>query len=90
MSKVKSKVQDGLAPIVADAIYPLPVFQKQTGLAKSAIRAMRRSGLIVRRIGRRSYVWGRDFQDWFAKSAALVDDKVSAQFTFCESTCPGV
>jgi hypothetical protein len=73
------KKVDGLSPIMADAIYPLPDFMKRTGLAKAAIRMMRRSGLIVRRIGRRSFIWGRDFHDWFNTNAEPVCGHVSIQ-----------
>jgi hypothetical protein len=61
-----------LAPIDANSIYPLPDFMRRTGLAKAAVRAMRRTGLVVRRIGRRSYVWGRDFQNWVENQAEIV------------------
>jgi len=64
--------QEHLAPIDANSIYPLPDFMRRTGLAKAAIRAMRRTGLIVRRIGRRSYVCGRDFQEWVEKQSEIV------------------
>jgi hypothetical protein len=55
----------GLAPILADAVYPLDDFKLRTGLETASIRRMRRSGLIVRRIGRRSYVRGSDFLAWY-------------------------
>jgi hypothetical protein len=74
---MKGKSNDQLAPIAADSIYPLDCFMRRTGLAKSAIRAMRRNGFVVRRIGRRSYVWGRDFQDWVENHAEIIG-----------STCP--
>jgi hypothetical protein len=66
------KTDEKIAPIIGDAIYPLPLFMKHTGLAKSAIRMMRRSGLIVRRVGRRSYIRGRDFCSWFDDHAEQV------------------
>lgn len=72
MAIIKSKAAhevDQLAPIVADAIYPLPIFMKRTGLAKAAIRTMRRNGLTVRRIGVRSYIKGADFIHWFDNHA---------------------
>jgi hypothetical protein len=56
---------DSLAPIVADAVYPLDDFKRRTGLESASIRKMRQRGLIVRRIGRRSYVRGSDFLAWY-------------------------
>lgn len=50
-----------LAPIQADAVYPLLVFIRLTGLEKASLRKMREKGFVVRRIGKRSYVIGRDF-----------------------------
>jgi hypothetical protein len=61
-----------LEPIIADAIYPLPEFMRRTGLQKQSIREMRRTGLIVRRIGRRSYVRGADFIAWYSEHAPKV------------------
>ena len=55
----------GLAPIMAEAVYPLEDFKQRTGLESASLRKMRRQGLVVRRIGRRSYVLGRDFLAWF-------------------------
>ena len=53
-----------LAPIVADAVYPLSDFKRRTGLEASSIRKMRQQGLVIRRIGRRSFVLGSDFLAW--------------------------
>ena len=64
-----------LEPIVQDAIYPLSTFMLRTGLQKSAIRQMRRQGLIVRRIGRRSYIRGSDFLAWYDACAEKVLDQ---------------
>jgi hypothetical protein len=64
--------QERLAPVVPDAIYPMSDFMNRTGLAKAAVRAMRRTGLTVRKIGRRSYVLGRDFHEWFEEHAEIV------------------
>ena len=52
---------DGLEPIDPNQLYPLPVFRRATGLSESAMRACRRSGLVVRYLGKRGYVLGKDF-----------------------------
>lgn len=61
-----------LGPIFANAIYPLSEFMRLTGLRTASIREMRRVGLIVRRIGRRSYIRGSDFLSWYEKQAEIV------------------
>lgn len=61
-----------LEPIVVDAIYPLPEFMRRTGLEEASVRRMRKEGLIIRRIGRRSYVRGSDFLDWYNTNADQV------------------
>jgi hypothetical protein len=66
-----------LAPIRADAVYPLPFFQQAMGLAKAALRTMRRNGLPVRKIGVRSYISGQEFLDWFSKNAPLIGGPVA-------------
>lgn len=43
-----------------DEIVPLPELTKRLGLGPAALRAARRQGLKVRRIGRRKFVLGRD------------------------------
>ena len=47
--------------ILADAVYTLEEFGKRMRLGTAAVRTARRQGLIVRHVGRRSYVIGRDF-----------------------------
>lgn len=41
-------------------IVPLPELARRLGLGHSAIRAARRQGLKVRKIGRRKFILGRD------------------------------
>ena len=50
--------------IEATATYSLPVFQSITQLGDSAMRQARRKGLAVRKVGRRSFVYGQDFNDF--------------------------
>jgi hypothetical protein len=47
--------------ISADGMYTLAEIQTRLGLGTHALREARRHGLPVRRIGRRSYVLGKDF-----------------------------
>ena len=42
-------------------IYPLQEFQRRTGLGKAAMRAMRKRGLVVKRIGKYAFVKADDF-----------------------------
>lgn len=48
-----------IGQILADAIYTLDTI-KAFGLGPAALRTARRQGLTVRKIGRRSYILGRD------------------------------
>lgn len=58
--------------IRADCIYTLDEFKRRTGLGKTSLRNMRRNGLIERSIGRCSYIYGRDFIDWYQRHAEQV------------------
>jgi hypothetical protein len=64
MAEALNAASDSLAIIIADAVYPLEVFKVRTGLETASIRNMRRQGFVVRRIGRRSFVSGREFIAW--------------------------
>jgi hypothetical protein len=64
MSRTAKKL-DKLAPISVNEIYPLSIFQDRTGLGSKAMRVARKAGLLVRRIGTRSYVKGADFFTWY-------------------------
>ncbi len=57
-------MREGLAPIEAGATYPLPIFQQRSGLGKDAMRAARRNGLKVIRLGGRAFVRGSDFSEF--------------------------
>jgi hypothetical protein len=64
MAEALSSAFQGLAPIIADAVYPIEVFKRCTGLEKASIRKMRHQGFVVRQIGRRNFVLGSDFVTW--------------------------
>lgn len=49
---------DGL--VVADAVYRLDEIQSRLKLGTGALRAARRAGLPVKKIGRRSFILGSD------------------------------
>ena len=52
--------------ISADGMYTLAEIRARLGLGTCALREARRHGLPVRKIGRRSYVLGRDILDFAA------------------------
>ncbi len=58
--------------ISADAAYSLDQIKERLGLGTAALRTARRKGLIVRRIGRRSFVMGRDLLDFLDNQATIV------------------
>ena len=53
------------------AIYDLPAL-RQMGWGTAALRTARRQGLIVRRSGRKSWVFGKDLLAYLEKTAAIV------------------
>lgn len=55
-----------LGVILSDATYPLPEFQRLSGLGEAALRQARRQGLVVTAIGRRRFVRGADFHDFIS------------------------
>ncbi|MBP60392.1 MAG: hypothetical protein CMJ62_02595 [Planctomycetaceae bacterium] len=57
----REKAVAGLEPIRSDAVYPLEVFKRCTGLGDWAIRTLRREGLTTTRIGNRRFVFGANF-----------------------------
>ena len=52
---------NGLAPILPDALYPLDVLKRSTGLQDTAMRSARNNGMRVLYLGNRGFVYGRDF-----------------------------
>lgn len=65
----RAAIVSRFAPIDSGSIYTLEDFKNRTGLQKSAIRQMRRGGLVVKRIGRCRFVRGSDFADYMEKLA---------------------
>jgi hypothetical protein len=59
-----SHQEASLGPILADAVYPLPVFMRLAGLDERGMRHARRRGLKVIQVGRRRYVRGVDFHEY--------------------------
>ena len=55
--------------IVADALYTLQEVQQRLRLGAAAMRQARRQGLILRKIGRRKYLLGRDILAWLESTA---------------------
>ena len=53
-----------LAPIENGVTYPLPEFERRTGLGRYTMRQARRKGLPVFQVGNRRYIRGEDFNAW--------------------------
>ena len=68
---MKRKPNEDLSPIRDGEVYPLTLFMQRTGLGPKAIRTARKSGLIVRRVGTRSYVKVADFLHWYDSQPAI-------------------
>ncbi len=66
-----TSTQDPGIEIRSDAIYDLPAL-KQMGWGTAALRTARRRGLIVRRSGRKSWIFGRDLLTYLEKTASIV------------------
>lgn len=67
--KRSEPVIETLSEIKAEAVYPLAVFQRKTGLGRHAIRTARMNGLKVKRVGGRPFISGDDFLRFFAELA---------------------
>ncbi len=61
-----------LGPIEPDVVYPLSVFCRLSGLEKASLRKMRENGFRVLRVGKRSYIIGRDFLNYCQEHAERV------------------
>jgi len=55
-----------------DCIYTLEDVRAILGLGAAALRSARRKGLIVRRVGRRSFVLGRDLLAYVEEHGKVV------------------
>lgn len=58
-----------LGAISTTEIYPLPEFQKKTGLNRWAIAAARKKGLKVVKVGRRKFVSGAAWAEFLRAQA---------------------
>lgn len=58
--------------IRADAAYDLPQVKARVGIGTAALRTARRKGLKVRRLGRKSFVLGKDLLDYLENVAPIV------------------
>lgn len=56
----------------ADVAYSLAQVKSRFGLGTAALRTARRRGLLVRRVGRRSFVLGRDLITYLEQHATVV------------------
>lgn len=55
-----------------DCAYSLEQVKARLGLGTAAIRTARRKGLIVRRVGRKSFVLGADLLEYIREHANIV------------------
>lgn len=46
-------------------LYPLDEFRQRLGVGRDAIRKCRRAGLSVRLVGKKAFISGDEFLDWF-------------------------
>ncbi len=69
---MKASLDAWAAAILAPAAYPLESLKKDYGLGVAALRTARRKGLIVRRIGRRSFVLGSDLLKYIETCGKVV------------------
>lgn len=58
-----------LGPIEPQVLYPLEDFEARSGMGKTALRQARRTGLKVRYVGNRGFIFGRDFLNWVDETA---------------------
>lgn len=64
-----------LAPIENGVTYPLPEFERRSGLGRHAMAQARRNGLQVYRVGGRAYVRGEDFNSFVVRQHQAQDAK---------------
>lgn len=62
--------------IDVNSIYTLEQFMETSGLRRVALDSARRRGLVVRKVGRRCYVYGKDFVDYLQRNSARRKDLV--------------
>lgn len=58
------RLNNPLGAIAVDQSYPLPLFQRLTGLSTWAMREARKNGLKVKTVGRRRFVRGADWSEY--------------------------
>ena len=64
-------VASGQDEIRPDCLYPLPEFKRRTGLGTHAMRTARRNGLLVRRVGGRAFILGKDFIEHLEETGGM-------------------
>ena len=69
VAAMKSTNLPTLGVVNVNELYPLPVFQKLTGLSAWAMRQARQSGLKVKTVGRRKFVAGADWAVYLSNLA---------------------
>ena len=57
---MNANTTDAPGYIAQDELYTIQEIDRRLGLGVAALRAARRKGLVIHKIGRRSYVFGQD------------------------------
>ena len=63
--KSKQKAACNLQPILANAVYPRPLFMEHLGIGEAAFRTMLANGLPASKIAGRTFIVGKSFLEWF-------------------------
>ena len=63
---------NSIGVISAQAAYSLDQVKQRLGLGTAAIRTARRRGLVVRRVGRKSFVLGKDLLAYLEECCEIV------------------
>lgn len=69
-----------MAPVAVENVirageaYPLPIFKRLTGMGDAAMRAARKNGLPLKKVGTRTFILGADWLSYLERQPARVDD----------------
>ena len=72
MASQPAQLPNSVGVISANAAYSLDQVKARLGLGTAALRTARRKGLIVRRVGRKSFVLGKDLLNYLEECCEIV------------------
>lgn len=72
MSTTSTDAKRTSGVIQAEALYTLPEIKARLGLGRDALRTARGKGLIVRKIGVREFILGRDVMNYVEAAGVRV------------------